>query len=211
MRRVLALITTLLLCLPVTAAAQDARATLQGAARALGADGLKSLTYTASGVNFAIGQSAVPGAAWPRFNVPTFSRAVNYETASLREEQVRSRAEMPPRGGGTPAMGELRAIQVVSGDLAWNVTGETAAPSPVALTERQLQLWVYLPKERLLIQADAFTLGPPNAPVPAIINPLSVNLADNIARLNLGVDRLLPLHGRMVPLAELYRMIGRSN
>lgn len=72
-------------------------------------------------------------------------------------------------------------------------------------------LIVYLPKERLLIQAAAFTPGPPNAPVPAIINPLSVNLTDNISRLNLSVDRLLPLHGRIVPLAELYRMIGRSN
>ena len=128
MGRVLALITTLLLCLPVSAPAQDARATLQDAARALGADGLKSLTYTASGVNFAIGQSAVPGAAWPRFNIPTFSRAVNYETASLRDEQVRSRAEMPPRGGGVPAVGEVRQIQVVSGDFAWNVTGETTRP-----------------------------------------------------------------------------------
>jgi glyoxylase-like metal-dependent hydrolase (beta-lactamase superfamily II) len=72
-------------------------------------------------------------------------------------------------------------------------------------------LMVYLPKERLLIQADAFSPGPPNAPVPAVINPLSVNLADNIARLNLAVDRLLPLHGRIVPLAELHRMIGRGN
>jgi glyoxylase-like metal-dependent hydrolase (beta-lactamase superfamily II) len=72
-------------------------------------------------------------------------------------------------------------------------------------------LMVYLPAERLLIQADAFTPGPPNAPVPAIINPLSVQLADSIARLNLGVDRLLPLHGRIVPLAELHRMIGRTN
>jgi hypothetical protein len=27
-----------------------------------------------------------------------------------------------------------------------------------------------------------------------------VNLADNISRLNLSVDRLLPLHGRIVPL-----------
>jgi len=30
---------------------------------------------------------------------------------------------------------------VVSGDFAWNVAGETAAPAPVALIERQLQLW----------------------------------------------------------------------
>lgn len=478
MGRILGLIVTVLLCLPAPVVAQDARATLQSAAQALGADSVKSITYTASGVNFAIGQSAVPGAPWPRFNIPTFSRAVNYETASLRDEQLRSRAEMPPRGGGVPTVGEVRQIQVVSGDFAWNVTGETAAPAPVALIERQLQLWttphgvikaamannatvqgrtvafavpgrysikatlddrgmvekveavlsnpvvgdmpvevtysdyrdfagvkfpmrirqagagfpaadltvsevkpnapveiavpdsvrgasmpyarvtsdsaaegvwyvtggshhsvviemadhtmvvesplnderataviaearrlvpgkpiryvinshhhfdhsgglravaaegitvithetsraffegalaaaatmtpdrqqaarrkvtvegvrdkrvltdgtrsveihhiagnphadgmlmVYLPKERLLIEADAFTPGPPNAPVPATINPLSVNLADNIARLSLAVDRILPLHGRIVPLAELHRMIGRGN
>jgi len=72
-------------------------------------------------------------------------------------------------------------------------------------------LLVYLPKERLLIQADAFTPGPPNAPTPAIINPLSVDLADQITQLGLSVDRLLPLHGRMVPLADLQRAIGRGN
>jgi glyoxylase-like metal-dependent hydrolase (beta-lactamase superfamily II) len=72
-------------------------------------------------------------------------------------------------------------------------------------------LLVYLPKERLLIQADAFTPGPPNAPTPAIINPLSVDLAGQITRLGLSVDRLLPLHGRMVPLADLQRVIGRGN
>jgi glyoxylase-like metal-dependent hydrolase (beta-lactamase superfamily II) len=72
-------------------------------------------------------------------------------------------------------------------------------------------LMVYLPKERILIEADVFTPGPPNAPVPAILNPLSVDLADSITRLGLGVDRLLPLHGPIVPVAELTRAIGRSN
>ncbi len=481
MGRVLALVTTfVLLCSPLAAPAQDARATLESASRALGAGTLRTLQYSANGVSFAIGQSVVPGSAWPRFNIPSFTRTINYETASLREEQVRSRAEMPPRGGGVPAVGEARQIALLSGDLAWNVVGESVAPAPVALVERQLQLWttphgviwaamasnataqgrtiafavpgrytvratldgsnliekveavlsspvvgdmpveiryadyrefgaggvkfptrirqtaggfpavdftvtdvrpnapvdiqvpdairqatkpyarvtseaaadgvwyltggshhsvviemkdhvivvegplnderataviaearrlapgkpiravinshhhfdhagglrafaaegigmithesnraffetalmapatmtpdrqqaaqrkvavegvrdkrvltdgaraveihhmagnthadglllVYLPKERLLIQADAFTPGPPNAPTPAIINPLSVDLADQITRLGLSVDRLLPLHGRMVPLAELQRAIGRGN
>ena len=70
-------------------------------------------------------------------------------------------------------------------------------------------LMVYLPKERLLIQADAFTRGPANAPPPTPPHPFSVNLADNITRLNLNVDQLLPLHGRIVPLAELSRAVGR--
>src|SRR5262245_11038920 len=71
-------------------------------------------------------------------------------------------------------------------------------------------LMVYLPKEKLLIQADVFTPAPPNAPPPATPNPNSVNLADNIARLKLDVDQHLPLHGRIVPMAELNKAIGRA-
>ena len=71
-------------------------------------------------------------------------------------------------------------------------------------------LMVYLPKEKLLSQADAFTPPAANAPPPAVVNPSSVNLAENIARLGLAVDQLLPLHGRIVPLAELHRVIGRN-
>jgi len=71
-------------------------------------------------------------------------------------------------------------------------------------------LMVYLPREKLLSQADTYTPAPPNAPAPAVVNPNSVNLADTIARLGLAVDRLLPLHGRIVPLAELHRAIGRA-
>lgn len=71
-------------------------------------------------------------------------------------------------------------------------------------------LMVYLPKEKLLIEADAFTPGPPNAPAPAKPNPYHVNLVENLERLKLPVERILPLHGRMVPAAELYRMVGRN-
>jgi glyoxylase-like metal-dependent hydrolase (beta-lactamase superfamily II) len=70
-------------------------------------------------------------------------------------------------------------------------------------------LMVYLPKERLLIEADVYTPLPPNAPVPNPINALHLELVQNIERLKLGVDRILPLHGRIVPLAELHRTIGR--
>jgi glyoxylase-like metal-dependent hydrolase (beta-lactamase superfamily II) len=71
-------------------------------------------------------------------------------------------------------------------------------------------LMVYLPTEKFLIQADTFSPAPPNAPPPATINPNSVNLADNITRLKLAVEQHLPIHGRMVPMVELNRAIGRA-
>lgn len=71
-------------------------------------------------------------------------------------------------------------------------------------------LMVYLPKEKLLIQADGYTPGPPNAPPPAPgqANPNNVNLVENLERMNLKVERIMPLHGRVVPLAELYTAVG---
>jgi glyoxylase-like metal-dependent hydrolase (beta-lactamase superfamily II) len=71
-------------------------------------------------------------------------------------------------------------------------------------------LMVYLPKEKILIEADAFTPGAPNTPPPAVPNALHVNLVQNIERLKLDVAQILPLHGRMVPLSELYTAIGKK-
>lgn len=71
-------------------------------------------------------------------------------------------------------------------------------------------MMVHLPRERLLIQADAFTPGAPGAPSPAVPNANHVNLVQNIERLNLDVERILPLHGRMVPLSELLTAAGRK-
>lgn len=71
-------------------------------------------------------------------------------------------------------------------------------------------LMAYLPKERLLIEADAFTPPPPDAPLPPSPNPFSVNLYETLQRLKLDVDRIVPLHGRVVPLEELRKAIGRT-
>jgi glyoxylase-like metal-dependent hydrolase (beta-lactamase superfamily II) len=71
-------------------------------------------------------------------------------------------------------------------------------------------MMVWLPRERLLVEADAYTPGPPNAPAPAQPNANNVNLAQNIERLRLNVERILPLHGRMVAMGELATAAGRK-
>jgi glyoxylase-like metal-dependent hydrolase (beta-lactamase superfamily II) len=71
-------------------------------------------------------------------------------------------------------------------------------------------LLAWLPRERLLVEADAYTPGAPNTPPPATPNALHVNLVQNIDRLKLNVDRILPLHGRVVPVTELRTAAGMA-
>jgi glyoxylase-like metal-dependent hydrolase (beta-lactamase superfamily II) len=70
-------------------------------------------------------------------------------------------------------------------------------------------LMIYLPNEKLLIEADAFTPGAPGTPPPAVPNANNLNLIANIERLRLDVVRILPLHGRVVAAAELYTTAGK--
>ncbi len=71
-------------------------------------------------------------------------------------------------------------------------------------------MMVYLPAEKILIEADAYTPGAPNAPTPAKLNDNHLNLAVNIQANSLQVARFLPLHGRMVDAAEFNRAIGQG-
>jgi len=69
---------------------------------------------------------------------------------------------------------------------------------------------IYLPKSRILVEADAFSPGPADAPVPAMPPPNAVTLNDQIKALNLNVATIAPIHGRgAVPIAELRKFIGQ--
>jgi glyoxylase-like metal-dependent hydrolase (beta-lactamase superfamily II) len=77
-------------------------------------------------------------------------------------------------------------------------------------------LVAYLPKEKILVEADGF--NPPaqaNAPAAAAINPNNTNLVDNINRLNLDVQTIVPIHyppdGRKVTMAELMKAVHKGS
>ncbi len=70
---------------------------------------------------------------------------------------------------------------------------------------------VYLPKEKILIEADAYTPLAANAPLPSKANPYAVNLDENIQKLKLKVDKIAALHGpNVVTLADLKTYIGKA-
>ncbi len=68
----------------------------------------------------------------------------------------------------------------------------------------------YLRKEKILIEADAFSPGPAGAEPPKVPNPFTVALDANVRRLNIDVDRIVPIHGRVVPYSELLAAIGKK-
>jgi glyoxylase-like metal-dependent hydrolase (beta-lactamase superfamily II) len=71
---------------------------------------------------------------------------------------------------------------------------------------------VYLPKEKILIEGDAYTPPAANAPPPAAANPFAVNLDENITRLKLDVKQIAPLHGPGVAtMADLKAFITPRN
>ena len=47
----------------------------------------------------------------------------------------------PPKGGGPYVRGEHKAVTFVSGDHAWNIVADAATPAPLALGDRQFQIW----------------------------------------------------------------------
>jgi glyoxylase-like metal-dependent hydrolase (beta-lactamase superfamily II) len=68
---------------------------------------------------------------------------------------------------------------------------------------------VYLPGEKLLVEADAYTPTAANAPPPTSVNPYSANLYENIQKLHLDVNQIAALHGpRLVTLADLRTVIA---
>jgi glyoxylase-like metal-dependent hydrolase (beta-lactamase superfamily II) len=59
-------------------------------------------------------------------------------------------------------------------------------------------LMAYLPKQRILVEADAFNPG-------AAVQPYAANLLENITKHNLRVDRIVPLHGTIAPFSDLVK------
>lgn len=60
-------------------------------------------------------------------------------------------------------------------------------------------LMAYFPRDRVLVEVDAFSPG-------SAVNPYAANLLENIQKRKLRVDRIVPLHGAIAPMAELVKV-----
>jgi len=105
-----------------TASAQDAKTVVGNASKAMGVDALKTVQYSATGMDFALGQAPNPSSPWPKFINKSYTRSINFETPASRVERVRVQGENPPHGGGQqPLVGEQPQTQtiIVSAGTPW--------------------------------------------------------------------------------------------
>ena len=104
------------------ASAQDAKAVIANASKAIGVETLKTVQYSATGMDFALGQAPNPSSPWPKFINKSYTRAVNFETPASRVDRIRMQGENPPRGGGQqPVAGEQTQNQtiIVNTETPW--------------------------------------------------------------------------------------------
>ena len=133
-------------CTTLTPEAQTA-ALIARAETAMGSANLKTLTVTGRGSGASVGQAYAPGMAWPGLHLTALSRSLNFETASFREEFIRSRSE-PLGGGAVPLMGtgEARGVVLARETYAWDVAGIATVSAPAALPVRVHDLWTSTPQ-----------------------------------------------------------------
>src|SRR5580704_3219103 len=127
--------------------AQDSKATLDAAAKALG--DVSSIQFSGTGTTNSYGQSFKPDGPWPPFKTTSYTVTVDYKTPAMRMELQRTNPDVKVvrGGGGLPLLTPQTQNQVVSGKVAWNVAAPAgggapaAAPAMAAVNDRLLAIW----------------------------------------------------------------------
>jgi glyoxylase-like metal-dependent hydrolase (beta-lactamase superfamily II) len=124
-------------------AAQDARSVLQAAAKAMGVSDVKSIQYTGTGWQGMVGQNFAPDQDWPRVDLTSYTRTIDFESMSSKEEYVRVQGNHPQRGGGAgfPFLKEQRVTNFVSGNYAWTLNAQgQPTPQPTEAELRKVEI-----------------------------------------------------------------------
>ena len=107
---------------------------LQRIADALDVSTTKTFQFTANGTMYNLGGNRSPAAPWPRFFVKSFTRVYDFTAGTMRDDIVRMGAETITVGP------EQTVVNVVSGELTWNVAGKEWVPRLFEVSGRSHQI-----------------------------------------------------------------------
>jgi glyoxylase-like metal-dependent hydrolase (beta-lactamase superfamily II) len=104
-------------------AAQDSKSVISNASKAMGVDGLNSVTFYGAGANFNLGQNNNSNAPWPRINANDYVRTIDFTQPASRATWVTFAA---PVTGGPAAQGNGQQ-NITPANMAW---------------AQQLEIWI---------------------------------------------------------------------
>ena len=131
-----------------SAAAEDANALIRRAQKTMGE--VKSLRYAGTGHMGAVGMNWNPTSPWHTTSLTSYTRTIDYVTASSTEELSRRQENPPMLGGEAPFTAPINEGRRVSGKYAWNQPSDGNPPPPpnvpravpATASERGLQIWL---------------------------------------------------------------------
>ena len=97
-----------------SAAAQDVKAVVATATKALGADSLTSVTYYGQAANFNLGQNNNANGPWPRTNVDDYRRTIDFSQPALR---ATGQTFAAPVQGGPAVQGNFQQLATLTIDI----------------------------------------------------------------------------------------------
>jgi glyoxylase-like metal-dependent hydrolase (beta-lactamase superfamily II) len=105
---------------------EDARTVLQNSLKAMGGTNLKTIQYSGAGTSTLIGQTFGLAEDWPRYEVADYTRVIDYDAKTSREDYTRRQGNNP--SPGRPPMAETHVTAIVNGAYAWDIQGTTTLP-----------------------------------------------------------------------------------
>jgi len=118
-------------------------ASLESAISVLGADKVKTVTYSGTGQWYQFGQAPAPNLSWPPFDVSRYVASVDYSRPAARVQIDRLQVIDPKRQRPVPVV--QKVDQYVSETIAWSLGVAPALPvftaQPAAVEERVAEIW----------------------------------------------------------------------
>ena len=129
-------------------AEKDAQAAILRAQRAMG--DVRSIRYSGTGTLGSVGMNWNPTSPWHATELTSYTRTIDYPSASSTEEMARQQLNPPMLGGEAPFTEPIHEGRRISGKYAWNqpANGNPTPPPNVvqpalaAASERALQIWL---------------------------------------------------------------------
>jgi len=72
-------------------------------------------------------------------------------------------------------------------------------------------LMAYLPKEKIVIEADLYDPSASNEPLPATPSAVHRAFYNNVQQLGLDISTIAPIHGRVVPWSDFAKVAGKTH